>query len=210
LVALYVPGPYGPIVSSTGSTAATTTWNPSTKSTQITLSGGNLVATSSAGTGACAFSVASQSTGKYYMEWTLTTKTGGAGTAGVGLANSSFPVDSGLFLGQNSDGIGCFDDGTIYLNGVSSGGVGATFTSGDVVCMAIDATGDLGWWRKNGGNWNNNGAANPATGANGINIAAITGALFVATELESNLSVCTANFGATAYAQTPPSGFGNW
>lgn len=206
--ATYVPGPNGPIVLAFASGAAATTWDPANKSSKITLSGGDLVATQNSTGVAGVRSVANHSTGKYYMECTLTTKTGGADDDGVGVVNASFTL-GGSYVGSTNNGAAVYDGGSVYR---SSGVVAtiASFATGNVVCMAIDTTARLAWWRTNGGNWNNNGAADPATGANGIDISVVTGALYAAVEADTVNAVWTANFGATAYAQAVPSGYGNW
>lgn len=185
-----------------------TTFDPSNKSTHITLSGGNLVATSGAGSGNATSvrSVASHTTGKFYCEFTLTT--GSAGSDGCGICNSSFVFDGPAFLGGNTAvGGSYFNDNSI--NGIAGITGAGTFTSGDVIGMAVDVGAALIWFRKNGGLWNADAVANPAIGTNGGGVSA-AGALFAAVEGEVSGNVWTANFGATAYAQTPPIGFGNW
>jgi hypothetical protein len=67
------------------------------------------------------------------------------------------------------------------------------------------------WFRKNGGLWNGNGTADPATNVNGATITGATGGgssaapalIFDGTSAEAY----TANFGASAFAGTVPSGF---
>ena len=187
------------------------TWDPSNKSANITLSGGNLVATRAAGVSSpnAVRSTTSYTTEKKYAECTITNSPGTGGTTGLGLCNASFLFTGGGYVGSTNTGIGYYSDGNVYRNNASVGTI-ATFTSGDVICMAVDATARLAWWRKNGGNWNNNGAADPATGANGIDISAVTGALFAAVEADNVGEILTINFGATAYAQAVPGNYSNW
>jgi hypothetical protein len=65
--------------------------------------------------------------------------------------------------------------------------------------------------RVDAGNWNNSGTANPAIGAGGISISSLNaGPYFAAISQHDTTEVSTANFGATAYAETVPAGFGNW
>jgi hypothetical protein len=91
-------------------------------------------------------------------------------------------------------------------------GTGVTFTTGDVIDIALDAGGQLIWIRDNGGNWNGSGTANPATCIGGVSISAITGPYYAAIGIKGgNVGAqVTANFGATAYSFTAPAGFGNW
>jgi hypothetical protein len=89
--------------------------------------------------------------------------------------------------------------------------VGA-LTAGDVVCLAIDHPNQRLWFRKNGGNWNNSGTANPATNIGGFNISAVftaTNTFALVTFASTGLNH-TANFGAATFAQTMPSGFSAW
>lgn len=97
--------------------------------------------------------------------------------------------------------------------------------AGQVYSFALNTTTHRIWWRAATGadtRWNTDGSANPATGVGGIDISA-TGPspvlgnvfpLFGATNGCSNgspnydtPSVGTVNFGATAFAGTPPSGY---
>jgi hypothetical protein len=79
--------------------------------------------------------------------------------------------------------------------------------------MAVDFTAQLSWFRKNGGNWNGSGTANPATGVGGNSFSYLTGGPFF---IAANLNVgaasyaLTLNAGGTAYAFAAPAGFGNW
>lgn len=213
-VAIIVPagvsgGPYQIVGLTSGGAGATTTFDPSNKSTHITLSGGNLVSTSGAGSSnsTAVRSVASHSTGKFYCEFTLTSGTPG-GNDGCGLCNGSFVIDGGSFLGNNSNSCSYFNGGSYF--GISGAAAApGSQSSGDIIGMAVDAGAALIWFRRNGGQWNSDGLANPATGAGGGTFT-ISGALFAAVEGEVSGDTWTANFGGSAYANAAPSGFGNW
>jgi hypothetical protein len=169
--------------------AVTTTWNPSDKNAFITLSGGNLVASSNTGGDAGARSIASASTGKKYWENTATAlvSTGGDYSLG-GIANSTWNL---TFMGASG----------------SSGRVG-NVSAGQTLCCAVDIDARKFWYRVNGGSWGPSG--DPAAGTGGTDVSGVTGALFAAVFMKAIGDSFTANFGATAYSQTPPSGFGNW
>jgi len=64
------------------------------------------------------------------------------------------------------------------------------------------------WVRRNGGNWNNNPAANPATNTDGVSLAAYATSVMYPLAMINNATL-TFNFGATmfAYPGTIPSGF---
>lgn len=187
---------------------STTTLNPSDKDGNLTLSNGDLTATLGTSAYANVRSVASASTGKKYWEYTATTIGGSIGAIVQGVANGSAALNN--FFGNDNNSVGWAGDGTVYRNG---GGVATiqSWAQGDTLCFSYDIDGGLIWFRTNGGNWNNNVAANPALGLLGIDISALAaGPYFAALEGHTNGDVLTANFGGSAYAQTAPSGFGNW
>ncbi len=102
--------------------------------------------------------------------------------------------------------------GYIFSNGGGAFALG-TNSAGHVVCAAIDLDNRRGWFRNNGGNWNNNASHSPAANTGGIEIVgALTFAPAVSFGGTSSAvnDAYTANFGQVAYAYTPPVGFGNW
>lgn len=180
-----------------------TTWNPSDLS-GVTLSGSNLVATSTALQSGVR-SVDRYLTGKYYWEVTATTWTTSNTGAGIAVSGAAFSA-----LATNSTlGIGLFGSGSVIMNGTTMVSGFGTITSGALMCFAIDAGNRLFWTRLGAaGNWNNSAAANPATGVGGVSyaplgvIAAYAWVAFGASGL-----VATANFGGSAFTGTAPSGF---
>jgi hypothetical protein len=149
----------------------------------------------------------SHSTGKFYLEATAVSPSGGWG---IGIANSSQTIGA-TFMGNGVNNEGAIQNGTIVYNTGSPGNyAGGALSNGDIVGMAIDVGAKLGWWRVGAGNWNANGAADPATGANGYDISGVTGDLFFFGMSQSNVTSVALNTGAASYAQTSPSGFGNW
>jgi hypothetical protein len=143
------------------------------------------------------------STGKYYWE---VLQAASPGDVGIGLGNAS--SDLTTWLGADTNSIAYFSGG-VWFEGVEYTTVEACVDD-DVICFALDATARLLWIRVNGGNWNNSGTANPATGAGGIDISGITGTLYPGLSVRDAGDEVTANFGATSYAQSPPSGFENF
>ncbi|BCH10451.1 hypothetical protein MesoLj131c_47090 [Mesorhizobium sp. 131-3-5] len=188
------------------------TLNPSDKATNITLSNGNLTATDTAT--AAWISVRSQtshSSGKWYWEWTLGSKGAGEGCCGFG--NSSSPLQGGAnaFFGTDSNGIGLISNGQVWKNFTPTS-VLAAINNGDTCSLAIDIGAQLFWCRKGAGNWNGSGAADPATASGGIALPSglASGAIFAGISVLNNTDFSTANFGASAFSQTPPSGFTAW
>ena len=186
--------------------AAAQTWDPAKKSASITLSNGNLTALNSGSSYQGALGVAGYTSGKYYCEFTIEGMVQTFSHA-VGIGNASYAYG---VAGQNLDSIANYNtDTTIYLNNGSIGTNGVFFLS-DVVSMAVDFGATLIWFRVNGGNWNAGGGADPASGTGGADFSAWNGgAGYPLVSMLDNGQV-TANFGATAYAYSAPSGFGNW
>jgi hypothetical protein len=88
---------------------------------------------------------------------------------GVGYTTMNFSGNPyGGFPGNDNQSMGYSSGGDIWFNGgVYQGGL-QTWGNNDIIDIVVDNnTNDL-WVRVNGGNWNNNPSANPATGSNGI------------------------------------------
>lgn len=190
-----------------------TTFDPSNKSSTVTLSGGNLIATGTVSTGSPdatqgARGTVGHSTGKYYAEFTITTLDTSNGS--IGIINSSYIIGT---TSPASAGSACwFNNGFVLVNGSSPDSFLGP-SGGDVVSVAVDLVNSRIWFRKNANNWNANGTGgsnNPATNVGGYDISSITGGIvYPFAGMQSN-GVWTANFGGSAYAQSVPSGFGNW
>lgn len=191
----------------------TTTWNPSDKSVNITLSNGNLTASDGASGFNGVRGIASHSTGLYYYE-IVVSASGNTGLDLLGIGNASASLVD--FTGDNNNSIGYGGDGKIWLNGGNpTGSPIQSYVVGDIIGVATDMT-HIKMWFKNitqVSGWNNDviGNQNPATNTGGISFSTMAaGPWFPQASLEGATSVMTANFGATAYTGTAPSGFGNW
>jgi hypothetical protein len=178
---------------------------------QITLSNGDLTMVNSVGAGnfGMARGTASHATGKYYLEFLVDAYDGNQ--LGIGVCNSSQVIGASV-LANSANAVITIGAGSVFSNSSDLGlFAGAAIANGNFICMAIDLDAELGWWRVGSGNWNNNGSANPATGAGGYDISGVvSGSVFPIAESQSSGSSGTLNAGGSAYNQTPPSGFGNW
>lgn len=182
---------------------ANDTWNPADFSS-VTLSNGNLTATSTTGSswGALVRGTEAYVVGKYYLESIVTNNVGSTtGNWALGVANSS----QSNYIGINTaNAVGYY-----ALNGEFSDF--ATFVAsaanGHTVCMAVDYGAQLMWIRVDGGNWNNNSANDPATGVGGFDISSAVGQLFPVWEANNTGTATTTNFGSTTFVYTVPSGF---
>jgi len=121
-----------------------------------------------------AVTTASRSSGKWYAE-IVVDEANSDGTAIVGIvsqaADSSYP-------GDTPEGVGWVDDGTLY--GEFASGTAEPWSTGSTLCIAVDLDANQVWFRRNGNDWNDDAAADPATGANGIAFAFTPGLVRIA------------------------------
>lgn len=190
--------------------SGTTLFDTNNKASNVTLSGGSLVATLSNTTqgGVRATRITGQTA---YVEFAVTLV---GTTYRLGLANYSF--GTGTVLGVDTLGVGInAADGTVKINNVTIGTV-ASFTTADTVDMAYNARLKLIWFRKNNGNWNGVGGADPASATltdsqSGFSTATLAtgggGPLFpyFSSGGTTNAAV-TAKF-STAFTRTAPTGY---
>ena len=168
----------------------------------VTLSNGNLSWSGGSNITGCR-STMFVSSGKWYFEWTYLTD---AKTDYIGLAKAEYPIDSHPLGGLGYDSGGRFwgmDLNTGDKVYTSTAAYGSGFAANDVAMIALDLDNGKIWGGKNG-TWFNSG--DPAAGTN----AAFTGiAATLCPYIESGNANATgkANFGQTAFAYTPPTGF---
>jgi hypothetical protein len=136
----------------------------------VTMSNGNLTATmnSNSAVGG-ARSTSNKSSGKYYFEFTAVAPNGFADAVGIILSTGTF-VDMQSNQLNTSEVYLDYNLGQIFSNSTPDGQIGLS-SPGDVAGVAIDLDNRKAWFRRNAGNWNNDGSANPATNTNGLTIA---------------------------------------
>lgn len=175
-----------------GGVVATTTWNPSDKAVNITLSGSNLIATDagSFGPNISVRTVASHASGKWCAKFTPTLS---GVPAFLGIGDSGFPIDPGA-VGDANFSVGYSNAGSVRRNGTLITTFSPWITA-DTIIEAIDFTTKLFWVRVDAGNWNNDPAADPVTGANGFDISALgAGPFFAAVTFTNTNDTQTADF----------------
>lgn len=190
-----------------------TNLDPINKNAAITLSNANLTAANvNTGLGAVwtgPRSVKSLSTGKIYTEFNAS-----SGFADLGFGACNAVCDIGIVtptantaLGTDTNSLAWFRlDGGVYINSLKLVTV-VTWTVGDALAMAIDIAAKRAWFKKLGGTWNNTGA-DPGLGTGGIDISAVTGALFIAGSGRiDGVNNYTFNFGTSTFAGIVPTGF---
>ena len=165
-----------------------TTWNPSDKGAGAALSGGNL--TFSGNVNSACRSSFSAASGKWYWEVTL-----GAGTypVAVGIGKAGAALND--YVGSDANSIGWYGNiPDYYVNG-SATTYGTTSGRGAVISVLLDLDGGtLALWR------NGVSMGTMVSGLSGAWYAMVSGN-------QDSSSYGTANFGATAFAYTPPAGF---
>jgi hypothetical protein len=186
----------------------TGTWNPSDNA-GLSFSNGNLTATNLSGSGVwytCRATPFFETTNRVYAEFDATNV--GVSDSAVYVAvmtgNAVLSVP-GLF---DANSYGYNQNGSTTYNG--TGATLATWTTGNVVCLAVDGNAGKVWARVNGGNWNNDGTgnSNPTTNVGGISCPNLftQGPLYFGTSIHTVNYAITGNFNGT-FAYTVPSGF---
>jgi len=163
------------------------TWNPADKGAGMTLSGSNLTAT--VGTPAMVRSTIGKSSGKWYWE---VTRGSGSSDNVIGIANSSAGLTS--YVGSDANGWGYIGSSGQKTNNASAAAFGASYTTGDIIGVALDMdTGQVTMYKNNT--------------SQGIMYTGLTGTIYAAFGTGNSGDNVTANFGATALTYSPPGGY---
>jgi hypothetical protein len=184
------------------------TWNPADKTASMTLSNGNLTAVGIANQGVRGQLPAAS---KFYFEIKSAVA---IWNGGLGIARSTANLGTVTVNAANAALVSTSGTGNVLFNSSTpvAGAALGGFAINDVLCVAVDLVNQRIWFRKNAGNWNNNASADPASNVGGINIAAVfsagTAYPLAATAVGTS-SQAIANFGASSFAFTQPSGFSN-
>jgi len=162
------------------------TWNPLFSSGN-TISNGNLDVTTSASGNATSVGTIGVGSGKWYWEVTPTTAT----SISIGILKIS---GTNVELGSTADGYAYLQGGAKYNSG-SSTAYGASYTSNDVIGVALDLdAGTLVFYKNNT--------------SQGTAYSSLSGTFYPAVgDYTAGSSVATANFGQRPFAYTAPSGF---
>ena len=162
--------------------------NPLDKNTSsITISDGNLKYATS-GTNFGVRGSISVSSGKWYWETTITAV--GTGSLLLGIANATWDL---TYVGSTSGSYGYFSANGNKGNNTSFSAYGATFTTNDVIGVALDMdSGTLTFYK------NNTSQGTAFTG--------LSGSFFPAFSGQTSDSAAV-NFGQRPFSYTPPTGF---
>ena len=163
------------------------TWNPSDTYPPITFSNSNLtVAHTNSSWFASTRATAGKTTGKWYWEVTIND----INNIIIGIATFNNTFDSGTGFCSGPNGYGYFSNGQKYI-GPTGSAYGATYTTGDIIGLALDLDNGTFTCYKN-----NSSQGVLKSGLSGTYYAAIMCGL-----------ASTVNFGASLFVSAPPSGF---
>lgn len=161
------------------------------------------------------YATQSHASGQRYFEITITT-VGNTTNTGVGICNWNVTQNNNLGFDANS--LRYSPNGAVIKSNATVATL-ATYTTANVIGIAVDLVNRMIWFRVGSGNWNNNVANDPASNIGGIDISSMTNgpnnAILPAcggwnTGLSASSGTYTANFGATSFANAAPSGFSGW
>ena len=111
------------------------------------------------------------SSGKWYVE--VKCNVVGGDYPQVGIFDSGVTFDSATYIGSTANGYGLSSTGHIWNSNSQQVNTGTTWTTGDILGIALDLTNDKIYWHKNGTYVSNGtGTGNPSTGTNGYSITA--------------------------------------
>jgi len=181
-------------------------WNVEDKQTTITLSNSDKTAAtiSSGGAVRSATSYLLGTDTKYYAEFAC--DSGGANDPRIGVKNKISAISS------NTNSAWVSPTGIIFLGATSIGNIGSTFTSSDVICLAFDLTAKRIWYRKNNDLWNDDAAADPGTGVNGLDVSSLPVGQYSLWMWVNGANTCavTVRTEVADFTYTVPSGFTSW
>lgn len=179
-----------------------TVFDSAQKGAAVTLSGSDLVATVSSGTGHVRGS--HPISGLTYFEMTLGATLSGSSTIGVAAGNAGLTS----LVGAGDASVGYNKDGTVKINNSNVATI-MTYTASDRIGVAVDWARLLIWFRKNNGNWNNDviGNQNPVGAVGGISLANLVGGTVFPAWGGSATASATAAFASGSWTDTAPTGY---
>ena len=182
------------------------TWHPQNKSDDITLSGSDLVSANN-GTGTfwgTGLGSRGKQFGKWYFEVTIDDRGGHASGCNIGVALAAMNLEEQIGANANSWGYNC-DGKKGFSNSYEA--FGDVYTDAAVIGVALDL--DVGKiWFSLDDVWQDSGNPAAGTGEAYASMAGL-GPMFPGFSgfKDADLQQVTANFGASAFAGTKPSGF---
>lgn len=182
------------------------TWSATDKSGGISLTNGNLTATSTT-SGALTARATRSASNKIYYEVvfdatsTIDTNTG----HGAGVANAAHTLSVSL-AASNTSTIAICANGQVRSNGTNKGAAFGQLVIGDVVGIAVDIPAGRFYVRLNGGAWAN--GANPVAGTGGYTFTP-SGTIYPACGVTSSAfhRIIHGRFSSSSWGTAAPTGY---
>jgi len=155
-----------------------------------------------------AYATFGATSGKWYCEFKFLAM----GSAGVGIANVGdfgYENSSNPYSGFAPSAKVITNTGELRGDDNAQAGFNPSYTTNDIIGVALDLDNNKIYWHKNGTYVN---SANPSNGTNGttiVSVASAGGGEYVFTVGADNFNACTAevNFGQRAFSYSIPTGF---
>jgi hypothetical protein len=179
------------------------TWNPTDVSASATYTNGNLDTSSSSGVSAKG--TIGVSSGKWYWEVLCVSGDFNAVGARIGLDSTTTPATNaaGNRVGSTTTSYS-YNSWSGSKQNSTGGAYGATYTTNDIIGVAIDLDNGKIWWSKNG---TFQASGDPVAGTNAA-FTNLSGSYTPAIGTDTGGSIgLTVNFGQRPFAYTPPTGF---
>lgn len=204
--------------------ASQVTWDPLNKHADLVLSNGNLTAGYPIGNDANSFPpllgwpvrATTPVTAGQLKYWELQVVLETGGYLSVGVASAAWALDGIDWLGSGNttdSGLGWYTEGGIYpLGDVPL----PAFAEGDRLKFAVRYDDNSFFFKKNGGDWNDDPLADPATNTGGASLADLIGKdiypAFFSSYVEQGSpdlvgSTVTAHFASSSWQDAAPAGF---
>ena len=189
---------------------AEVTWDAAVSSASLTIYDGGYSVQATGGSWYSATTETDPSTDKFYCEFVVndSAHSGGSDSAlTIGYAPPSTDLTSGsTFLGNATDTGAYIAGDTVREQGESDTSFGVTFSSGDIVGMAIDRTTGEGWIAVNG-TWVNSGDPAAGTGPVFVVVPASARVALSARVRNSKTGDVTRRTKNSEFSYSVPSGF---
>ena len=185
------------------------TWNGSIGNMDTLTNGNTTITRSGSGWRSAFSSLPLPSTGKFYCEFKIASGT----NARIGICDDSFDncidvQNRGLAgeMGSTANGIAYINNGNYQQNPGTYGSWGDSFTSSNVIGMAVDMTNMKLYFSKDGVYQDSGDPTSGSTGTGAFSITATTGKYFAGVSI--NASGCHVNFGNGTFGTTAVSSAG--
>ena len=188
-----------------GTAANFATLNPiNTNAANSATSSGNLNFSVTSASGFGSPSTFLMSSGKWYFEMTAGTTSTRYPVVGVQVDQTPFNSSAGFPGAYTTNGFGYGADGNSFTNNGPQVAFGSSFTSGDVIGVAVDVDAGKVWMSKNG-TWQASG--NPSAGTSPAYTITAGTPLYGCVGSVNSAGTHSMNFGQRPFSYTPPTGF---